>query len=109
MAATITLTGATLTCDDVVAAARGNAHVAPAPEVAGRLDLARGAVADAVARGEPVYGLTTGLGANVGLRLEAGEIAAFQERILVGRAVAVGPTMPAEIVRAALLIRANGL
>jgi histidine ammonia-lyase len=63
----------------------------------------------ALAKGEAVYGLTTGLGANLGLPLDGGDLLAFQKRILVGRAVAVGPLLPRDNVRAALLLRANGL
>lgn len=109
MAGTITLTGSTLTCAEILAVAREMTAVVLDPTVSGRLEAGRRIVADAMSRGEAVYGLTTGLGANVGLRLDAADIAAFQERILVGRAVAVGPALPAEIVRAALLVRANGL
>ena len=109
MVSAITLTGSDLSGADIVAVAREGAAVGLDPGVAERLDAARQAVAESLARGEPVYGLTTGLGANVGLRLDAADIAAFQERILIGRAVSIGPGMPAEIVRAALLVRANGL
>ena len=58
---------------------------------------------------DPVYGLSTGLGANLGVRLDDGDLVAFQRRILVGRAVAIGKTLPRETVRAALILRANGL
>jgi histidine ammonia-lyase len=109
MASAITLTGSNLTCPEIVTVARGGGAVGLDPTVAGRLEAARRRVAESLARGDAVYGLTTGLGANVGVRLDAGDIAAFQERILVGRAVSVGPKLPVEIVRAALLVRANGL
>jgi histidine ammonia-lyase len=109
MASAITLTGSGLTCADIVAVARDGRAVTLDPAIAERLEAGRRMVAESLARGEAVYGLTTGLGANVGLRLDTADIAAFQERILVGRAVSVGPRMPTEIVRAALLVRANGL
>lgn len=109
MASAIMLTGFGLTCADIVAVARGGGTAMLDPTVAQRLEAGRRAVAESMARGDAVYGLTTGLGANVGLRLDTTDIAAFQERILVGRAVSVGPRMPTEIVRAALLVRANGL
>ncbi len=109
MVSAITLTGSGLTCAEIVAVARGGAAIRLDPGIAGRLEAARQAVAESMARGEAVYGLTTGLGANVGLRLDAADIAAFQERILIGRAVSIGPKLSTEIVRAALLVRANGL
>jgi histidine ammonia-lyase len=109
MAAAIILTGSSLTRADIAAVARERTEVVLDDGVAERLAAARRIVAESLARGEAVYGLTTGLGANVGLRLASGDIAAFQERILIGRAVAVGPTLPTELTRAGMLIRANGL
>jgi histidine ammonia-lyase len=105
----ITLTGAALTLPELLDVARGRRAVALAPEVAARVAMSRAAVEQALARGEAVYGLTTGLGANVGVALDNADLLAFQTRILVGRAVAVGPFLPRETVRAALLLRANGL
>ncbi|HZS82892.1 MAG TPA: aromatic amino acid ammonia-lyase [Stellaceae bacterium] len=109
MARVVTITGFGLTRAEIVAVARGAARVRLGEEVAARIESARRVVAASLARGEAVYGLTTGLGANLGHRLAASEIADFQERILRGRAAALGPCYPAETVRAALLVRANGL
>jgi len=109
MSAVIRLTGASLTCEDVCAVAQRGAAVELDAAVPPRVAGARVLVERALATGEAIYGLTTGLGANVGLRLDAADIAAFQERILIGRAVALGPPLPVEVIRAALLIRANGL
>ena len=105
----ITLTGATLTLPELLGVARGHRAVALAPEVAPRVATSRAVVEQVLAQGEAVYGLTTGLGANVGVALDNADLLAFQTRILVGRAVAVGPFLPRETVRAALLLRANGL
>ncbi|MBV9521279.1 MAG: aromatic amino acid lyase, partial [Alphaproteobacteria bacterium] len=105
----VTLTGTNLTPAEVAAVAQKGTAVRLGAEVPARLAAARRIVADSLARGEAVYGLTTGLGANVGVRLEDAEIAAFQEQILIGRAVAVGAAVPAAVARAALLVRANGL
>ncbi len=109
MSEAITLTGETLTLDEVVAVARSDRRTRLDPATAGRVAASRAVVDRVLAEGEPVYGLTTGLGANLGVQLDAADLLAFQTRILVGRAVAVGPHLPREIVRAALLLRANGL
>src|SRR6266851_3218801 len=109
MSEAITLTGETLTLDEVVAVARSDRRARLDPATAGRVAASRAVVDRVLAEGEPVYGLTTGLGANLGVQLDAADLLAFQTRILVGRAVAVGPLLPREIVRAALLLRANGL
>ena len=67
------------------------------------------AVVDAHAAGpEPVYGLNTGLGANLGHRIAPGDVPAFGARLLRGRAVGVGPPLPERTCRAALLARVVG-
>jgi histidine ammonia-lyase len=58
---------------------------------------------------EPVYGLTTGLGAKSTLRLPTEEREAFQTRVLLGRAVAAGAPYSTDVVRAMLLARCAGL
>ncbi len=74
-----------------------------------RLHTAR-AIVDAAALGEaPVYGLNTGLGANLDHRLATDEITAFQHQLIAGRAVAVGPPLPARVGRAWLLARLFGV
>lgn len=68
--------------------------------------LADRAIVDAAAEGDaPVYGLNTGLGANLGHRIAPGDIARFQRQLLEGRAVAVGPPLPEPTGRAVLLAR----
>src|SRR5258708_2551369 len=109
MSEAITLTGATLTLAEILAVARDDRAVRLDPGVAARVAASREAVERALAQGEAVYGLTTGLGANVGVALDHADLLAFQTRILVGRAVAVGTLQSRETVRAAILLRANGL
>ncbi len=66
-------------------------------------------VVDAATAGEaPVYGLNTGLGANLSHRIAPGDIAAFQHQLIAGRAVAVGPMLPPPTGRAVLLARLIG-
>ena len=62
MADTVLLTGTNLTIDQVVAVARERVPVAVAPEAAHRVACCRRMVDLLVARGEKVYGLTTGFG-----------------------------------------------
>ncbi len=58
---------------------------------------------------EPVYGLNTGLGGNLGFRLEKRAIEEFQAQLVLGRNIGVGEALPARACRAALLIRIVGL
>ena len=70
---------------------------------------AREVVESYLAAGRPAYGLTTGLGARVVDSVPAAALAQFSRHTVLGRANSVGPPLRAEVVRAALLVRANGL
>ena len=62
-----------------------------------------------LAEGLPAYGLTTGLGARVVERLSDDALAEFSLLTVLGRADSVGAPLPTDVVRAAMLVRANGL
>jgi histidine ammonia-lyase len=70
---------------------------------------AREVVERYLADGRPVYGLTTGLGARVVESIPVSALADFSRHTVLGRANSVGPLLRTEVVRAALLVRANGL
>lgn len=105
----MTLDGNGLTPAIVAAVARYDAPVELDPAALERARRARGVVDDAVARGLPVYGLTTGLGPRVTHVLPEQEVEEFSVRTLRGRANSVGRPLPRDVVRAALLVRCNGL
>ncbi|RUW67514.1 aromatic amino acid lyase, partial [Mesorhizobium sp. M1E.F.Ca.ET.063.01.1.1] len=65
---------------------------------------ARKVLDEAAAGGQQIYGLNTGLGANLGATVE-GDAGAFQRQLLDGRAAAVGTALPAQLVRAAMFAR----
>jgi histidine ammonia-lyase len=96
------------TIDDVVAVARNGAGVTLAPHARARMLASHHALLRASAAGTRIYGATTGLGPNVGLTLDADDPERAR-RILVGRAAAVGPSAPTELVRAALFARVAGI
>ena len=73
------------------------------------MSAARDVVERYLADGQPVYGLTTGLGARVVESIPASTLADFSRHTVRGRANSVGPPLPTEVVRAAMLVRANGL
>jgi histidine ammonia-lyase len=91
------------------AVACDGARVEIDPAVTARLAAARAVVEKALARGEAVYGLTTGLGAAVDTRLAPDAIAAFQQRAVRARAVGIGERLATQEVRALLLARLAGL
>jgi histidine ammonia-lyase len=68
-----------------------------------------GLILRAIAQGQAVYGVTTGLGPKVTERLSPEELAAFSLSTIRGRAHAVGPPLLKRVVRAAMAIRLNTL
>ena len=103
----ITLDGRSLTPAQVTAVARGGEPVTLGEEAGRRLRRARSVVDRLVAEDEVVYGLTTGVGALKNTRIAAGDSRQLQRNLLMSHAVGVGPPLPAEIVRAGILVRVN--
>lgn len=103
------LSGADLTPAAVAAVARDHRPVGLAGEARRRMSASRAVVDLYLAENRPAYGLTTGLGPRVVDRVPLDELAAFSRLTVVGRAQAVGERLPAEVVRAAMLTRVNGL
>jgi histidine ammonia-lyase len=103
----ITLDGRTLTPGAVVQIARGQAEAQIATEARERNAAAERLVRDLLARGELVYGVTTGVGA---LRSESAaleEPGEHQWRLLRSHAGGGGAPLSVEVVRAAMAVRAN--
>ena len=93
---------------DVIAVARG-ATVGIAPAVLERLERARAIVDAAADSDQPIYGLTSALGANTGKALAPDERTRYQVDAVRARAVGVGPAMTEERVRAIMFARIAGL
>jgi len=103
------LNGRDLTVADVVAVVREGRFVALAPVARERMNASRSVIERVVADGETVYGVTTGFGDLVDVRIEPGQTAELQRNLVRSHAAGVGEPLPAEVVRAILLLRANGL
>lgn len=101
----LVLTGAGVSVEDVAQVARGGRKVEVEPTVIERLDKARKVLDQVAASGQQIYGLNTGLGANLGTSVD-GDASAFQRQLLEGRSGAVGEPLPQEAVRATMLARA---
>jgi histidine ammonia-lyase len=105
----IVLTGANLTIADVEAVARRRAPVALEPAARARMQESRDLIEGLVARGEVVYGVTTGFGDLATRFVAPADAARLQENLLMSHAAGVGEALPRELVRAMLLLRANTL
>lgn len=103
------LDGQSLTCEALAAAARNRPQIQLAEAGLARMAASRAIIDDVIARKVPVYGVTTGLGALANTALGAQQLAEYSEQTIRGRAHAAGPLLPAEQVRAALLVRLNTL
>jgi histidine ammonia-lyase len=97
-----------MSLDGVVAVAGGE-PVELAPAAAERMRNARRLVAETVASGEIVYGVTTGFGSLANVRIAPEQAAALQERIVRSHATAVGPVLSRAEARAMLVLRAHVL
>jgi histidine ammonia-lyase len=107
----VSLTGDDLTLRDVWAVAVDGAQAELADEGRRRLRAARDVV-ERVAEGSPgesTYGLNTGFGRFVSKTIPPELAAELQLRLLRSHACGVGDPYPAEVVRAAMLLRANTL
>ena len=105
----VTLTGRDLRIEDVVAVARHDVRVALAADAAERVERSQRLVKRLIERGDVIYGVTTGLADHKGMPVPQEETEAFQRRIVLSHVVGVGPALPAEVVRAIMLTRANTL
>jgi histidine ammonia-lyase len=94
---------------DVEAVARNGALVSLATSVGARLARARAVVERFASGDRAVYGLNTGLGAAVDTALDRDDIASFQRRAVMARAVGVGDVLTIDEVRAALFVRLAGI
>ena len=104
---TISLNGSDLTVTQVVAAARHGETVALAPEAIAAMRVSRAVVQDVLAGGEPVYGLTTGVGERKAYLLDPAERQRFNHRLVLNHRIAQGDVAPADVVRGAMICLAN--
>jgi histidine ammonia-lyase len=106
---TLVVTGAALTVEDVVDVARSQARAELGPDVAARMEPSRRVIADAVARQDVVYGVTTGFGALADTSIGGADLVAMQHALLRSHAAGVGEPLADDAVRALLLLRARTL
>ena len=104
---TILVNGDGLALDDVVDVARQRARAELGPDVPRRMAAARRVVTDAVERGAVVYGVITGFGALADVSVAREDLEAMQLALVRSHAAGTGEPLPADAVRALLLLRAT--
>jgi histidine ammonia-lyase len=108
MTQTIVLDGQSLSLEDVSAVASG-ASVSLAASARERMRQTRAVVDAIVARGDVVYGVTTGFGKLSDVAIPLDHLADLQVNLLRSHAVGVGPLLSEPEVRAMMVLRSNVL
>ena len=105
----ITIDGNHLTINEIVSVARHGEHAMLAGDARLQVDQSHTWVDEIVASKKPVYGINTGFGifAEKGIPPEDGAI--LSRNLILSHAVCTGEPLSKEIVRAAMLVRANTL
>lgn len=106
---TLTLDGESLTLADVVAVARGKASVALSPAARERVAASARLICKLMDDGRVVYGINTGFGKLYDVIIPPADLRQLQLNLVRSHSVGVGPPLPAEAVRASMLLRANAL
>ncbi len=107
---TTTLDGRSLSIPQVVALARDPAaRLALDPAAVAALSRSRALVDAAIGRGQTIYGINTGFGKLANVRIANDQLDQLQINLIRSHAAGVGVPLPADVVRAAMLLRANVL
>ncbi len=105
MANMVVLGADPLSIEDVVRVARGGAEVRLTGGARSRIANGRACLEDLLRRGERIYGVNTGVGGNVGISLAPEQMETLQQNIVTYLGCATGQPLPADVVRAAMLLR----
>ncbi len=103
----ITLTGKSLTVEEIEAVARRGAHVDLHPDAIERIRTCRAFIEQRIAAREIMYGVNTGIGEFSEVVLDDEQVREFQRYLIYNHAAGIGEPAPIEHVRAAMLLRAN--
>ena len=104
----VELDGAGVTVSDVVAVARDREELRLSDAALARMAATR-SIVEAMAEGEPAYGISTGFGALANTTIPAGRRTALQQSLIRSHAAGMGPAVEAEVVLAMMMLRARTL
>lgn len=105
----LVLTGDALSLDDLVDVADRGRFAVLSPEAARRVDASRAVIDRAVRENRVVYGITTGFGKFADVVIPPDHLRDLQANLVRSHAAGVGEALPARVVRALMLLRANCL
>ncbi|TVQ35689.1 MAG: histidine ammonia-lyase [Spirochaetaceae bacterium] len=107
--APLVLDGQPLTVESVERVARGRAQVELDRKTAARIDASRTVVQRQSDGHNPIYGLNTGFGSLSRVRIAPDQVREVQRNLIRSHAAGVGEPLPAEVVRAMMVILAASL
>lgn len=105
----ISIDGHHLGIEDVIWVARNHTPVEISPDGLENIERSRAWLESVLATDRPVYGINTGFGIFADRRISLKDSHQLSRNLILSHAVGTGPDLEVEIVRAAMLVRANTL
>ena len=105
----VTLDGNSLSIEQIVAVARQGASVSVSDQVRAQVQRSRDFLEKCVREDIAIYGVTTGIGEFARIRISPEQSAELSRRIIYSHSAGTGDPQPQDVVRAAMLLRANVL
>ena len=105
----IQITGQSLTLEEINQVALDFDSVSLSPEAEDKIQKSHQWVEDIISKGDPIYGINTGYGVFANRKISSQETRILNRNLILSHAVGTGPALSVDIVRAAMLIRANTL
>lgn len=105
----IEIDGNHLSLAEIARVARAGEKVTISPDAKAAIRASRQRLDEIVETDRPVYGINTGFGIFADKRIPRRESATLSRNLILSHAVGTGAPLPTEVVRAAMLVRANTL
>ncbi len=105
----ILLDGFHLTLAEIVRSARRGEKVGLSEQARRQIAESHQRLQGILQKGAPVYGINTGFGIFADKRIPQEDSARLSRNLILSHAIGTGPALPTEVVRAAMLVRANTL
>jgi histidine ammonia-lyase len=105
----VKINGSSLTLEEIVNISRKNEMVEMDPSCLPRIQESAQAVAKLQHSDKPAYGINTGFGIFSTKKISAEDSKKLNRNLIISHAVGCGESFPVDVVRAAMLIRANSL
>lgn len=105
----IQIDGETLAIEDLIGIARNRVGAKLAPQARKAIEDSRKALLEILEKSEIVYGITTGFGELANIKISDEDTVELQRNLVRSHSAGVGDSLPEEVVRAILALRANTL